>query len=165
MSHRVPFFRSPYNYDTKLVSDETSIPTVGPSLTVQSQSEDADINVLMKRYGITGKFPENPRVPQYGDFTGISDFRSALEAVANANESFMQYPADFRARFDNDPQNFLMFATDPANVPEMKKLGLFNQEVSNGSGSVDSENPKGNTSAGGGAAPGAGGASPVTSGS
>lgn len=120
-------YRAHNGYDTEAASNETAIdPTTwGPSLTIQSMTEDADINVMMKRYGVTGKFPENTRIPQYGDYSGITDFRTALEAIANAQEDFMRYPADFRARFDNDPQRFLEFTADPANRPEMAKLGLL----------------------------------------
>lgn len=128
-----PFVRSEFNYDRKEASDEVAVGPGGPSLTVQSQSEDADINVLMKRFGVTGKFPENPRIPEYGDFSQVRDFRSAWDACAKAADDFMQYPADFRARFDNDPQMFLQFVSDPVNIPEMRKLGLFKPEVSNGS--------------------------------
>lgn len=123
---KAPFIRSPFNYDVKAASDSTSVePGPEPSLTVQSMSEEADINVMMKRYGITGKMPESPYVPQYGDFSQVQDFRTGLMAIQAASEQFMLYPADFRARFDNDPQLFLEFCENPANRPEMAKLGLL----------------------------------------
>lgn len=117
-------FRSPFGYDTKAASDETAIGPGGDSLTVQSMSEDADLNVLMRRYGVTGKFPDNRRVPQFGDFSGISDYQSALNAVLDAQEKFMEYPAELRARFSNSPQSFLEFCENPNNLEEMRKLGL-----------------------------------------
>lgn len=129
--HNPPFVRSPFNYDVKKASDEAATIPVGESLTVQSQTEDTDINVLMMRQGITGVWPTNPRLPEYGDFTEVRDFRSALEAVRAGAEAFNAYPAHFRARFQNDPQLFLEFCQDPANIPEMKSLGMFKPEVSN----------------------------------
>ena len=95
------------------------------SLTVASQAEDNDLNVLMKRFGITGKMPENPRVPMYGDFTEITDYRSALDAIRQANENFAEFPADVRARFNNDPQQLLEFMENPANRAEGERLGLL----------------------------------------
>lgn len=155
-----PFIRSPYNYDVKEASDSSSLATVGESLTVQSQSEDADINVLMKRYGITGKFPDNARLPTYGDFSEITDFRTALESVQNAHNEFMKYPAEFRARFDNDPQNFLLFATNPANIHELKKLGLlregnsYDRAISGNNGARAGASSEGSTKSGSASASG-----------
>lgn len=127
------FVRSAYNYDIKAASDEAALQPedVGESLTVQSQTEDADINVMMYRFGITGKFPQNPRIPSYGDYTDVGDYRTALERLKAADEAFMEYPAQFRARFDNDPQRFLEFVSDERNREEARALGLL-KEVTNG---------------------------------
>lgn len=122
-------YRAWGNYDPDVASHEAAVAATpngpGESLTVQSMADDADINILMKRYGITGHFPENPRVPVYGDFEGISDYQSALEAVKRADEMFMEYPAELRARFNNNPQAFLDFCGNPANIEDMRKLGLM----------------------------------------
>ena len=66
----------------------------------------------------------NVRMPEYGDFTGVFDFHSAMNAVAMANESFEAMPADVRARFHNDPQEFVSFCMDDKNMDEARKLGL-----------------------------------------
>lgn len=123
---KAPFVRSPYNYDLDLASDEATIPAhlQGESLTIQSQSLDTDINEIMRRQGIGPQFPQNGRVPQYGDFTGISDFRSALEAVRNGFAAFAAYPPEFRSRFQNDPQLFLEWAESPSSHDELVKLGM-----------------------------------------
>ena len=120
-------FRKHFAYDVEQASNEACIPVdkQGESLTVQSQTEDTDINVIMKRYGVTGKFPENPRPPEYGDFTGITDFRSAVEAVELARSQFMEFPAELRARFENDPQRVMEFLENPANFDEAAKFGLI----------------------------------------
>jgi phage internal scaffolding protein len=122
-------FRKHFDYDVTAASDEAVVKVIGESLTVQSQAEDADINVLMKRFGITGKFPENVRVPTYGDFTGVSDFRSALDAIRLAQDGFMELPAELRARFENDPQKLLEFCADGRNMDEARKLGLLKEKV------------------------------------
>lgn len=122
---KAPFFKTPYNHDTEAESNKHTVKDFGESLTVQSMADDADINVLMHRYGITGKMPENPRVPTYVDFEDVFDFRTANEAVMKANDMFMEYPATLRARFDNDPQRFLAFCSDENNKDEMRNLGLL----------------------------------------
>lgn len=120
-----PFVRSAYNYDHDQVSDQTGITFTEPSLTKQSFTEDADINVIVKRYGVTGTLPQDYRAPMYGDFTNIGDYREALEAVMDAQERFMEIPADLRAKFRNDPQELLDFLADSKNRDEAIKLGLI----------------------------------------
>lgn len=118
------FFRTPYNYDVKAVSIETGSSCPGVSMTDQSQAADADINVIVRRFGLTGVMPPLHRVPEYGDFAGISDYRTALEAVQAAAEHFNAMPAEVRAEFFNDPQVFLEFCHDSKNLPRMRELGL-----------------------------------------
>lgn len=125
MSKPLMTFRKHFDYDAQGASDDSAYVETMPSLTVQSQAEEADINVLMMRYGITGKMPENPRVPTYGDFTGISNYQDALNAVMAADNDFMALPADVRARFQNDPQMLLEFVSNDANIEEARKLGLM----------------------------------------
>ncbi len=94
------------------------------SRTNQSQAEEADINTIVRRFGVTGMLPQGVRAPTYGDFTGVGDFRDALEAIRAAERSFSQMPADVRARFANDPASFVDFCSNPENIDEMRKLGL-----------------------------------------
>ena len=52
-----PFVRSPYNYDMSAVSDETGLCCEDESLAIQSAKEDADINTIVRRFGLTGELP------------------------------------------------------------------------------------------------------------
>lgn len=128
---KAPFFRSGYNYDRDAVSLETGIISVGESLTVQSDAEDADINTIVRRFGLTGQLPSNVRAPLSMDFTEIFDFQSAMNAVRAAEEAFAEMPWEVRKRFDNNPHEFVEFCTELspdgtklANLEEMRKLGL-----------------------------------------
>lgn len=117
--------RQPGAYDV----DETSYLSGldcsdSPSLTVQSEKEDADINTIVRRFGITGTVPAGLAVPTYQDFEGIFDFQSALNAVIEAEKLFNALPADVRSRFQNDPQKYVEFCSDSKNIDEMRKLGL-----------------------------------------
>lgn len=119
-----PFCRSAFNYDRDKVSDETGLACADPSLTLQDQAQDADINIIVKRYIQTGQVPQGVRVPTYGDFDAVGDYRSALELVEQAQDAFLKLPPAIRSRFDNDPGAFLAFCDDPANLPELRKMGL-----------------------------------------
>lgn len=113
-----------YDGKAKERSDACALECKDESLTVQSQKDDADINVLLKRFGITGVLPQNVRPPVYADFDAIIDYKSAMDAISAARDSFMAMPADVRDRFKNDPQEFVEFCSNPANLEEMRKLGL-----------------------------------------
>lgn len=97
-----------------------------PSLTQQQFAEDADINVMMTRFGVTGQMPSSLRMPTFGDFTGVGDYRAAMDMVVRAQNEFMTLPPDMRARFGNDPHQLISFLEDPNNAEEARKLGLLN---------------------------------------
>lgn len=120
---RKPFVRSPYNYDRDAASADAALETPEKSLTQQSQKEEADINVIVKRFGITGSIPVVPLSDEILEVDAM-DLREAMDLLNQANRSFASLDADTRARFNNDPQRFVAFAQEPENLPEMVKLGL-----------------------------------------
>lgn len=122
--NKPPFVRSPYNYDMNKAGDESGLRCADTSLAKQSFAEETDINTIVRRFNITGELPHNIRMPTYGDFTGIADFHQAVNAIALANEAFDRMPADIRARFHNEPAEFVAFCSDPNNRPEAVKMGL-----------------------------------------
>lgn len=124
-----PFFRSGFNYDRDRVSLETGVDAGGPSLTQQQFREEADINTIVKRFGLTGQLPDNPRVPTYGDFTGVTDYHSAMLAVRQAEEAFMALPASIRAEFANDPQRLIEAVDDPQQQDKLIELGLATKKA------------------------------------
>lgn len=120
----IPFVRSANNYDRNAASDESGLLCADKSLAKQSFLEECDINTIVKRFGLTGQLPSDVRMPVSGDFTGISDFHMAMNATRAAQEAFMMMPAHVRARFHNDPGEFVDFCMDEKNRDEAVKLGL-----------------------------------------
>lgn len=127
----LPFFRSPYNYDRDAVSRDTALVCEGKSLTLQSQAQEADINVIVKRFGMTGELPQVAVPPSFGNFDVELDYRTALDVIRAADRSFMQLDAAVRARFLNDPARFVEFCEDPKNLEEMRRMGLAVQASKN----------------------------------
>lgn len=119
------FLRTPYNYDTMEVSNETGLSCLDDSLAQQHARDECDINTIVRRFGLTGELPSGVRAPQYGDFTEATDYHTAMNAVIAANNSFMQLPAEVRARFNNDAGAFVDFCSDDKNRAEAKALGLI----------------------------------------
>jgi len=119
-----PFLRSPYNYDRDAVSLSTGLACEDLSLTIQADAKDADINEIVRRFGITGELPQGVAVPQYGDFLGVYDYQTALNQIKRSEAAFMAFPADVRARFHHDVAEFLDWGLNPDNLAEATKLGI-----------------------------------------
>lgn len=116
--------RAPYAYDADAASDAAGLFCADATLAKQSFKDECDINVLVERFGLGATIPAGLRLPTYGDFTGVSDFHTAANAIAKANESFAALPASVRWRFENDPGQFVAFCSDEKNLPELRKMGL-----------------------------------------
>lgn len=122
---KTTFVRTAYNYDMDKASNETAISFVGTEDKAQQQFKDeVDINTIVRRFGLTGEMPDNYRPPQSGDFTGVTDYQSALNALIAADEAFLEIPAEVRERFANDPQKLMEFLANDKNRDEAVKLGL-----------------------------------------
>ena len=121
--------KNPITYDRDKNSDLAKLVFTSPSRTKQSFRDECDINNILRQFNVTGQLPSGSVQPQYGDFSGITDYQSALNAVMAAQDSFLQLPAKIRAKFDNDPALFVEFASDEANKDEMKALGLLREQT------------------------------------
>lgn len=124
-----PFVRSQYNYDADAVSRETGLVCADGSRTKQEFLEECDINVLMRRFGVTGRLPVAAVQPLVGDFTSIGDYHEAMNAVIAADENFMLLPSSVREKFNNDPRQFVDFCIDPANIEAVRDLKLAPRPV------------------------------------
>ncbi|WNK15022.1 MAG: internal scaffolding protein [Microvirus sp.] len=110
--------------------------------TKQSFRDECDINRIMARYAKSGVLPDLIRGnPQYGDFSSVADYQSALNIVVLAEEQFASLDGQVRARFGNDPACFLSFCSDPANRSELARMGLLKPELVNQDGSLKADVP------------------------
>jgi phage internal scaffolding protein len=119
------FVRNPYNYDMALASEESGLVCQDPSLAQQHMKDECDINVIVERFGVTGKFPVSPIEPSYGDFSGVSDYHDALNRIKASDAAFMALPAKIRAKFDHDPNALLQFLQNEENRDEAIQIGLI----------------------------------------
>lgn len=118
--------RSAFGYDTDIVSRETGLvcdPEEG--LTQQQFKDETNINTIVQRFGLTGEIPGDFKAPVSGSFEGVYDFHTAMNAVRQAEEAFMELPGHMRARFNHDPQALIDFVEDGQNLDEARKLGLL----------------------------------------
>lgn len=103
----------------------------GESLTQQNFMAECDYNLILANWERTSQLNHvNPGSPVYLDVSQPIDYQSALNTVMDAEEAFMSVPARIRARFNNDPAEYVAFCLDPANRSEALELGLV--EASSG---------------------------------
>jgi len=119
------FVRNPYNYDMALASEESGLICKDPSLAQQHMKDECDINVIVERFGVTGRVPVTLIEPTYGDFSGVSDYHTALNKIKAADEAFMALPAKIRAKFDHDPNALLQYLQNEENRDEAIQIGLI----------------------------------------
>lgn len=135
------FVRNPYNYDVDEASKDSGLECKDKSRTLQSQAQEADINVMLKRFAVTGLLPQVTKPPTYQAFEGVFDYRSALDVINEADRSFAALPAAVRSRFGNDPATFLEFCSHEKNLPELRRLGLAEAEKPSASAAPADSDP------------------------
>lgn len=126
MTKKNVFLRTAYNYDTNAASNASGLVCEEPTRAQQHHKDECDINVILERFGKTGQLPVNAISGQYGDFSGVYDYHSAMNAIIAADSEFDALPAQLRARFDNEPNNLINFLRDEKNTQEAIELGLLN---------------------------------------
>lgn len=125
----IAMVRQANGYDVNAASAESALACGDESLAVQSQRDEADINVMIRRFGITGTIPVREAPEAIVGHVEEFDLMNAQAVLIAARDSFMSLDADMRARFGNDPMRFVQFCEQKDNLPELRKLGLAKPEV------------------------------------
>jgi phage internal scaffolding protein len=120
------FIRTQFNYDHNAASNASGLVCEEPTRAQQHHREECDINVILERFGKTGQMPVNAISGTYGDFSGVHDYHTALNALIASESEFAALPAQIRSRFQNNPSNLIEFLDDPRNKAEAESLGLLN---------------------------------------
>lgn len=125
-------------YDPSEKHDHCSIEFTMPSLTVQDEKEETDINYIVNKYadgqkGIaTLDLGDSSQYAflQFGDATLPGDYSTALELVSGVREEFYSLPAKVRAKFGHDPMNFIDQLNNPETLEYLQREGLYGSKVS-----------------------------------
>lgn len=68
-----------------------------PTLTDQSQARETDINVIVGRYGVTGRAPGAAGQPMFGDFSDLpTTLRDMIETSRDMQRRRNQLPEQLR---------------------------------------------------------------------
>ena len=97
----------------------------GPSLTKQSQADQADIQFILKQYPGVKLAQELDRAElRFGDITELPDYADAAIVLREAEEMFLRLPSKTREVFDHDVAKFLDAAHDPDKRDLLVKAGI-----------------------------------------
>lgn len=101
-----------------------------PTMTIQSEKDNCDINVIMSRYATCGT-PLPCRTdglqPVYADVSELGDYMQNFERCKRAEEMFNSLPSALRKELDNNPANLVSFIQDENNRERCIEYGLINK--------------------------------------
>lgn len=120
-------------YDPVEEHDHCGIEFTMPSLAVQDEKDETDINYIVNKYadgqkGIaTLDLGDSSQYSylQFGDATLPGDYSTALELVSGVREEFYTLPAYVRAKFGHDPMNFIEQLNNPETLDYLQREGLY----------------------------------------
>lgn len=97
--------RTPYNYDRDEVSKNTALISDSETLTQQNFRDETDLNIMIRKYGV---LPVSEVNWKEFDATVIpQDYQQLQNMLREADQAFLDLPAEVRKAADNDPQKFL----------------------------------------------------------
>lgn len=123
-------------YDPAETHDHCGIEFTMPSLAVQDEKDETDINYIVNKYadgqtGVTtldlGDSSQYAYL-QFGDATLPGDYSTALELVSGVREEFYSLPAYVRAKFGHDPMNFISQLNNPETLEYLQREGLYGSD-------------------------------------
>lgn len=108
-------------------SEDSGLDCGDEVITKQSFKDECDIRNIIRRMD-GGVFPQiMAGNPSFGDFSDAPTYQEALNITIQAQAQFDALGSHVRARFGNDPAQFLAFATDDRNRAQMEEWGLVNK--------------------------------------
>ena len=103
-----------------------------PTMTIQSEKDNCDINVIMNRYATCGTplpYRTDGVQPVYADVSELGDYMENFQRCKQAEEMFNALPSALRKELDNNPANLLSFIQDEKNKERCYEYGLLNKPV------------------------------------
>lgn len=125
-------------YDPVEEHDHFGIEFTMPSLAVQDEKDETDINYIVNKYAdgqkgiMTLDLGDSSQYAylQFGDATLPGDYSTALELVSGVREEFYSLPARVRAKFGHDPMNFIGQLNNPETLEYLQREGLYGSYLS-----------------------------------
>ena len=103
-----------------------------PTMTIQSEKDNCDINVIMNRYATCGTplpYRTDGVQPVYADVSELGDYMQNYQRCKQAEEMFNSLPSALRKELDNNPANLIPFIQDEKNKERCYEYGLLNKPI------------------------------------
>ena len=103
-----------------------------PTMTVQSEKDNCDINIIMNRYATCGTplpVRSDGVEPMFADVSDLGDYMENFNRCKQAEEMFNALPSSLRKELDNNPANLVPFIQDKNNLERCYEYGLINKPI------------------------------------
>lgn len=91
----------------------------------QAHKDECDMHFILRKQKKTGILNHvNQYQGTYGDFSTTPEYQDAQNLIADAASMFETVPAWIRAKFQNDPMQFVEFMQNNKNIEDIEALGL-----------------------------------------
>ena len=103
-----------------------------PTMTIQSEKDNCDINVIMNRYATCGTplpYRTDGVQPVYADVSELGDYMENFQRCKQAEEMFNALPSALRKELDNNPANLIPFIQNKENESRCIEYGLINKPI------------------------------------
>lgn len=133
--------RTPYNYDRDQVSKNTAVIFEDETLTQQNFKDDADLNIMIRKYGVLPVQEVNWN--EFDSSVIPSDYHQLQNQLIEADQAFMGLPAELRSQVDNDPAKLLALISqkEAEAKAEAKAAQKADKEASIQAEPIDADKP------------------------
>lgn len=98
------------------------------SRTKTDMAAACDINNILSNYRKTGVLTHFREGGTFAELPDAMDYQQAMNMVLDAQDMFMELPAELRKQLDQSPAKFLEFVKDEANRDVLRDYGLLQAE-------------------------------------
>lgn len=105
--------------------DRVATENLEPSMTIQSQADEADIGKILQKYEQVGVLNLNKAEATFMDVSEMGDFADVARQSKVAEMEFMKLPSKIREIFEHDVANWLDAAHDPDKREKLYEAGFL----------------------------------------
>lgn len=106
--------------------------TDGESKVRQCFKEEVEVTNILKRYRQTGLLPVNATKPVFADVADFTDYKTALDRVAELKRAARKLPREAREMLAENPQEFAKMISQDTTRENLERIGVLKPEKAEG---------------------------------
>jgi len=122
-----PFFKTPYNHNTREEAKACATVNNEPSLTEQAPRDQVNINNILAKFGVANVLATRPGQASYLDVPENVNLATAFEQLSAAKDAFERLPKNVKQHFETI-ENYVAYvdqAVERKDVRQLQQLGLM----------------------------------------